>query len=156
MKVLFLDIDGVLNNGRIALARGGYPMELSERHLFDEDAITLIRRVCYLTNTQIVMSSSWRFSHTVKEFTDFLGTEVIDKTGVDWDGIRGKEIQEWLDNTEHNIEAYAIIDDDSDMLESQKANFVQTSTTEGMSFKNYEQLCSILGADPYDKLPWEK
>lgn len=40
---------------------------------------------------------------------------------------RGYEIQQWIDDHKDNIISYCIIDDDTDMLPSQKNNFVRTS-----------------------------
>ena len=48
------------------------------------------------------------------------------------DSIRGDEIQEWLD--EHpEVEKYAIIDDDDDMLPEQEENFFQTDFQTGLT-----------------------
>ena len=45
MKVLFLDIDGVLNSTKTCVAFGGYPMELHHIEAFDKAAIRLIQRL---------------------------------------------------------------------------------------------------------------
>jgi hypothetical protein len=41
---------------------------------------------------------------------------------------RGFEIQQWIDD--NNIKCYCIIDDDNDMLPSQKNNFVRTANNQ--------------------------
>jgi len=45
--------------------------------------------------------------------------------------IRGEEIKEWIDN--NNVEAYAIIDDDSDMLDEQLVSFFHVDGYYGLT-----------------------
>jgi hypothetical protein len=54
MKVLFLDIDGVLNSARTAVACRGYPMDLDGYHraMFDEVALGLTTASVILTSNQ--------------------------------------------------------------------------------------------------------
>lgn len=61
-----------------------------------------------------------------------------------WDHLdRGYEIQEYLD--EHsNISNYVIIDDDSDMLEYQMTNFLQTDFRIGLTKNDYPKIKKIL------------
>lgn len=122
MKVIFLDIDGVLcviPNGRDEFGA------LFHRHFEDN-----LKWIIGETNAKIVISSTWRLAglEEMKEMWKkrCLAGEVIDITpfsGVD--NIRGDEIQVWLDS--NDVENYVIIDDDTDFWESQLNNFVQTS-----------------------------
>jgi hypothetical protein len=143
-KVLFLDIDGVLNSHRTAYATKGFPhgFDDAQKQKFDWIAVGLIRRLCEETNTSIVLSSSWRIIHTVHECANGLDLPIFDATPR-LCGIRGDEIQEWL-NRHPEVEQYAIVDDDSDMLESQKDHFVQTSHADGLSYAGYQALHRIL------------
>lgn len=155
MKILFLDIDGVLNSSRTAVIHGtkpdgtltglGYPHDLSLKSMrkFDPIAIGLIRQLCYETNCKIVLSSTWRISFAVEECTKAFNLPFIDKTPKVLFGRRGLEIQEWLEK-HSDILKYAIVDDDSDMLESQLPYFVKVDGTEGLSYKNYQSLKEIL------------
>lgn len=61
-----------------------------------------------------------------------------------WDHLdRGYEIQEYLDN-HSNITNYVIIDDNSDMLESQMKNFLQTDLKTGLTKNDYPKIKKIL------------
>lgn len=56
---------------------------------------------------------------------------------------RGVEIKQYLD--EHpEIENHVILDDDSDMLLSQKDHFIKTDSESGISEKNVKRAIEIL------------
>lgn len=131
MKVIFLDIDGVLNvipQGHDAF--GG---------IFHSDFVDNLKRIIDETDAKIIISSSWRHSGLQKmldmwEFRNLPG-EVIGVTPdlyrfLDFEGertmVRGDEIQAVL-NIHSEITHYVILDDDTDMLKHQLGNFVQTS-----------------------------
>jgi hypothetical protein len=149
MKVIFLDIDGVLNSFRTCIATGNYPHGLDKglKH-FDWIAIRLLQRLSDSTGVVFVLSSSWRILHDYKDVGKALDLPIIDATKR-LDGPRGAEIAEWL-SRHPEVELYAILDDDSDMLDGQLACFVQTSAYEGLSWANYCRLCSILGASEFE------
>ena len=127
MKVIFLDIDGVLNlyyGGRDEYGAIFHP------HLVDN-----LRLLIEKTGAKIVISSTWRFSGLtiMKEMWEKreLPGEVIGitpnfmvhyKTTL----CRGKEIDAYLEKNK-DIERYVILDDDSDMEPHQMDNFVMTS-----------------------------
>lgn len=150
MKVLFLDIDGVLNSHRsfIAANNDAFP-DLSIRGMkkIDHVGVGLLRKMCSLTDIKIVVSSTWRMGHTVDELAKAFDLPIIDATPV-LDTIRGHEIQHWLDR-HPDVTNYAIVDDDSDMLESQLPFFVKTSHYDGVTWKNHQQMCSLLGVNEF-------
>jgi len=131
MKVIFLDIDGVLN-------------VIPKSHddfggTFHEDFVENLRQIIDETGAKIVISSSWRFSglewmQKMWQFRNLPG-DVIDVTTAFadkklnlnyWDVVRGHEIKVWLD-AHTDIENYVILDDDLDMLDEQMNNYVQCS-----------------------------
>lgn len=148
MKVLFLDIDGVLNSSRSATAFKGFPHGFgkSDMERFDMVAVNLIRRLCRVTGCRVVLSSTWRILHTVHECANGLDLPIFDATTKDG-GHRGTQIQTWLD-AHQEVTQYAIVDDDSDMLESQLPFFVRTSHADGLSYANYEALERLLTVGP--------
>jgi hypothetical protein len=153
MKVLFLDIDGVLNSARTLVARGGYPMELTGHHLdmFDTIAVGLVRSLCEKANVSVVVSSAWRITHHVDAIGRALDLPTIDRT-PSLSKTRGHEIADWL--AKHpQVTRYAIVDDDSDMLPEQLPYFVKTDGNEGLSFANYIRLCEIFSVNVYDCAP---
>lgn len=132
IKVIFLDIDGVLN-------------VIPEDHdefggTFHTRFVDNLRRIIEETGAKIVISSSWRFGglERMKKMWEFRGLpgEVIGITPDLWRNVkdedfheklkRGDEVQSWLD-THPNIENYVILDDDNDFLPNQRGNFVRTS-----------------------------
>lgn len=151
MKVLFLDIDGVLNSHRTCLAFGDFPHGVDGYHrdMFDETALRMIRRIVNVSGASVVLSSSWRLIHDYNEIGRALELPIMDRT-PSLAGIRGEEIAHWL--AEHpEVETYAIVDDDSDMLDGQLSRFVKTSYSDGLSFENAKQLAEILGINVWDK-----
>jgi len=146
MKILFLDIDGVLNSIRSAVSLGGYPWGVKEEDikLFDQVAIQLIKRLCEKTDCQIVLSSVWRLSIGHKKLAEALFLPIVDSTPcLHMSGARGQEIKAYLGN-HPEVTCYAIVDDDSDMLDEQLPYFIKTDRVNGLSYENYEQLLKLL------------
>ena len=147
MKVVFLDIDGVLNN--VASAAEGIDI-LPEK-------VILVRRLCQVTGASIVLSSSWRILFDIEFLRDLLyhtglrqrwaGDKPVEVIGVTprLDQIRGIEIQKWLDD--HQVTDYVIIDDDSDMLEIQMVNFIKTDNNIGLTSRDVDRAIEILGVE---------
>lgn len=133
MKIIFLDIDGVLNV--IPQGRDKYG-SCFHKH-FEENLKWIVKE----TNAKIVISSTWRFSgiEIMKEMwkeRDLPG-DIIDITPftsvvTDYDASfseraeRGNEIRDWL-NKNGDVEKYVILDDDNDMLREQQDFFVKCS-----------------------------
>ena len=63
---------------------------------------------------------------------------------------RGVEIQDWLENTDYDVESYVILDDDSDMLYWQKDNFVKTDTYLGLNENNVNEAINILNKKSFE------
>ena len=170
MKVIFLDIDGVLNSQRsfAALQHREKRFKTSSKDntlqyfykitmmTLDKVAVGLINRVVSETDAKIVLSSTHRkhFNNPatgeycmadIQIYLKALGIkgEVIGCTPITNKGFRGEEIKMWLG--EHpEVTKYAIIDDDSDMLEEQHDFFVHTDGADGISFADYRMLVKIL------------
>lgn len=154
MKVLFLDFDGVLNSIQYAVLmrrRGddGYG------EAFDPLAVSnLLEVLDRVPDLKIVVSSAWRLGDTVEGLRDLLSKNgipaerIIDKTAnQSQKGYeRGYEIQDWLE-AHPEVTEFAIVDDDSDMLESQKERFVHTSYMHGLIWGDALQLCRLFGVD---------
>ena len=150
MKVLFLDIDGVLNSNQYFKSKTfdnreaemGYPYS----H-FDTVAIHRLNKITDATGVKIVLSTSWRgMSDTVEVlYSVGLKGNIIGSTPY-LDLIpkarRGDEIQKWLDT--HEVEDYVILDDDPDMLDSQKDNFFQTDYKLGLTTEIANQIIEKL------------
>ena len=116
MKVIFLDIDGVLNS--IAFDRE----RTSEHGNIDETRLPLLKQILDETGALIVLSSSWR-KHWDKESSlcDNLGVEInsifgiydiaiYDKTPQLQSNDRAEEIRWWLSQNEM-VKSFVILDD---------------------------------------------
>ena len=118
-KIIFLDVDGVLNNEswviRCAEEDNYYP--LRENGLEDR-ALALLAYIVRETGASVVISSSWRrISAAMQSLLQDLAKwkiPVVGETPLISGDIRGNEIQAWLD--EHpEVERFVILDDDDDM-----------------------------------------
>ena len=116
MKLIFLDIDGVLITLKTCKHFG----------VVDPECVQQLNRITDVTGAKIVLSSCWRIGWTIHHIREKLKEwgvtgEVISKTPVDWKKERGEEIQQWLDeyyldnSNIEPIESIVIIDDDRDM-----------------------------------------
>lgn len=56
--LVFLDIDGVLNNESFLLKSGG-------AEAFDPDNVKLLNKLIKETNASVVISSAWRIGHSL-------------------------------------------------------------------------------------------
>lgn len=149
MKLIFLDVDGVLNSEeylvkehdrlghetyvRTYLKQGGIP--------FTPSCLSFLRYIIDKTNALICVSSTWRLSEDQKErlnialgaysdniigYTPYLGAEKA----------RGLEIKQFIDKLKEikcPLENYIILDDDDDMLEEQMEHFIKIDFKTGLT-----------------------
>jgi hypothetical protein len=136
MKLLFLDIDGVLNckttterwNGLIGV---------------DRRLAALFLEWLSGKDVGIVLSSTWRLYDDTKAQLSAVGLSWIGQTPK-LRAVRGHEIAQFLNETP-GVEAYAILDDCSDMLPEQLPFLVQTRHVHGLRKRNFAKLNRILG-----------
>lgn len=163
MKMLFLDIDGVLNAvgtaDRISeeeittsMRPGPYMGIAGGTGMTGMDPIliaNLNRILQAVPDVQVILSSSWRYLFSPEALTGlmkkrgFIG-QVIDSTNRASSGHRGREIEEWLGLQRSSVERYVILDDSRDMLESQMPFFVNTDYKKGLSAADAEATIRIL------------
>lgn len=159
MKILFLDIDGVLNSGAyIKRLDGDFDDPINQ---IDPAAVVRLNALTDMTRAKIVVSSTWRLAflghaEPLQSLQSCLRTygitgEVIDMTPSKPNCVRnrrGKEIQAWMDEHYSDIEKFAIIDDDSDMGKL-RSHLVLTKFEDGIQDSHVETIVEILG---YDKI----
>lgn len=168
MKVLFLDVDGVLNSKETFLRNhaeweaSGEPTKNPRSfgwpigHL-DALLISRLNTLCEKTECGIVLSSSWRIISDLKDFGSWLQMKgfayphrLIDKTPhlnlTCAENGRGMEIKDWLDkNTYRNISKYVILDDDSeDIVNVHPKNLVHTDFVKGLTEEKVQEAIAIL------------
>lgn len=157
MKVVFLDIDGVLNSNDWYVKTR--EIDGQDSGDIDPEAIKLVNQIIEKTGAKVIMSSSWRVAYDsscarlyekglipniiigkTPNFTHFCPSDSIRETLC-----RGNEIKYILDT--ENITQYVILDDDQDMLYSQKDNFIHIDFMHGITKENVEQAIKILNND---------
>lgn len=140
MKVLFLDIDGVLNNEttkeRVGFGRFKGFIGLDKRLL------ALYLNWIKDKPIEVVISSTWRLDKDQLTAMAFNGLRWLDITPNM--GYRGKEIEAWLNAKGAQVEAYGILDDIQQFYPYQHPHFVQTSYIHGLRPKNLKKLEGIL------------
>ena len=112
MKVIFLDIDGILNSDTYMEKQLDNSSEGIESEI-DPATLILLKKAVDTTGAKIILSSSWRIMRKYNELEKFLmkfGISLSGKTPY-VDGKRGLEIKQYLSENE-NIEQYLILDDE--------------------------------------------
>lgn len=110
MKVLFLDIDGVVNCKTTKQRHRGFIG-------IDPYMAFLVGRIVESTGAEVVLSSSWRHFDDGRKEVEKQVVKCLDITPT-IDGIRGDEVAAWLrDHPE--VKKYAILDDNSDFRPDQ-------------------------------------
>lgn len=152
-KVLFLDIDGVLNNGQWASGMHEQGVDVYKEHLLEERALALLQRIIYGSGTDIVVTSSWR--HDAAAYQKLLEQlsryrmkphSTLQGPGTD----RGQEIHQWL--SEHpGIEAFVILDDDDDVGEYRE-QLIKTNPDRGLTSRDVSRCLHLLNKSS-DSMP---
>ncbi|AAQ17744.1 hypothetical protein Aeh1ORF083c [Aeromonas phage Aeh1] len=140
-RVMFLDVDGVFHSDSSYLKYG---------QMVDIGAVKLLSKLIVDYNLKVVYSSTWRLGCDAQMVKDQLAMagfppdclhedfKTRDLVGEN----RGELIQEWL-NKHQECENYVIVDDDDDMLESQKEHFIHVDSVNGFTAKDYYRARSV-------------
>ena len=155
MKVIFLDIDGVLNTPSSESRCGEYIG-------IDDEKVEKLKKIVEKTKAEIVLISTWkkywRKEEKLKPLQDYSATyldeklakqglKAIDKTKDKSDGrylSRGESILEYV--YRNNVENYIILDDcqfDYDGCDLTD-NYIKTNQIEGLSEQQVKVACETL------------
>lgn len=144
--VIFLDIDGVLNN---VSCMG------EDIHILPEK-VKLLDQIQRATKADIVISSSWRKLHPLETIREILWCAglvnahhcVIGVTPSLYEigTIRGNEIDAWMDENlfDPTETSYLILDDDSDFDEDQRTRHLHTSNECGLRHRDVQDAINCL------------
>lgn len=164
-KVIFLDIDGVLNTKYWYRQMDRNTPKDEYGYTFDPDSVANLVKIIEKTGAEIVISSSWKLmglSELRKMWKDRkLPGEIIDITpdymddelllnadlndaDLDHLDIRGYEINGWLTLHGKDVSHYVIIDDMDDILTEQRSHLIQTDPDVGITKDDVEKAISLL------------
>lgn len=161
-KVLFLDIDGVLNSN---FWNDSHRAEISDGTLIDAGKIKLLSHLIKETGAEIILHSGWRFWFDTKlkplrteaaKLTELLAKENLYISGMTPDLtteeirrtkkfslVKADEILLWIGL--HNSVARWVVLDDLDLHNEQiKRHQVKTDPTIGLTLENVKQAIKIL------------
>lgn len=139
MKIIFLDIDGVLNQND---------------HGIREEKVAILNDLIKATDARIVVSSSWRIGQNMETMTHIMQSagirgEVIGMTPVhDWTTFKGRghEIREWMERYAVNPDDVVILDDHDDMCRLFD-RLVKTDGSVGLTVPKAREAAWLLGGD---------
>ena len=151
MKVIFLDIDGVLNSRAYDRKRNW-----DEQTNIDETRLPLVKRIVDETGAKIILSSTWREhwnddpklcgddgNYINKTFAKF-GLEIYGKTpDLGITAERPDEIRAWLNGATETVESFVIIDDYRYAWSELADRFVKTNPNFGLGLEEDHVLKAI-------------
>lgn len=159
MKVLFLDIDGVLNSHqsiRAQFRRGGKCASGRDMPFCEISCSNLDEILARIPDLHIVVSSTWRIGRTLEELkkdlrgTGIAATRIIGMTpsGRMSYRARGNEIQEYMDDLVADgweaVTQFVIVDDNSDMVHLAD-HLVQTDGRMGLMWDKAVEIMKRFG-----------
>lgn len=150
MKIIFLDIDGVLNSGKTVVRSPQGYIGIAD------NLVTKLRKIVKATGANIVLSSSWRESFLkqdldgkyLKRKLGYKGLKIFSTTELPQHSDRGLEICHWLENNRNlGITHFCILDDEFiQIFDYHKLTpyLVHTDCTEGLTAELVKKAISIL------------
>jgi hypothetical protein len=162
-KVIFLDIDGVLNTKWWYTQMDRNTPKDKYGYAFDPRSVANLQKIVDVTGADIVISSSWK-SFGLSELEEMwqdrglpgkligitpnsVSDEMLlnaDLDHIELFHIRGMEIKEWLDKHGKKVSHYVIIDDMDNFLPDQQPYFVQTNPEVGITEEDKDIIVTIL------------
>lgn len=141
MKIILLDLDGVLVNRAAQRARR---LDPQRGPAADPAAVAALNHIVQATGAQIVVTSTWREEYSLAELRELLTRwgvmgAVIGQTPLGQ--TRSGEIQAWLET--QPVERFVILDDHPGM-DALQSNLVHTETEAGLTMREAEMAIALL------------
>jgi hypothetical protein len=157
MKVIFLDIDGVLNSEEF--------LKNNQSEMIDRNNVSILKSVIDKTGAVIVMSSGWRlwfddnmmprdgysqclhdilYEFDIKLFdkTPDFSTEEI-RTKKTFSKVKAKEIIAWLSDHE-TVDKYVVLDDLNLQNEEINSHLVRTNAQVGITEDDAKRVIDMI------------
>jgi hypothetical protein len=153
MKIVFLDIDGVLNDSSFNPA--------AESSSLQAPLVARLNRILRATGAKVVLSSSWRYlildrAMTIQGFEYLLRTHGLDRgclighTGADeveeTGGDRARQIRRWLAGNQA-VTAWVVLDDGAVDLGADSWRHVRPRREVGLTDDDATRTIAILDQD---------
>jgi len=157
MKVIFLDIDGVLNSEMLK--------DKNENEKIDINAVKLLKNLMDQSGAVVVLSTGWRLWFDDNMATDDVDAKniynILSQYGIDIYGktpdfstdeirirrtfseVKAKEIVAWLEN-HYDVEKYVILDDLDLKNDQINANLIQINGNIGITEEDVKHAMAIL------------
>ena len=127
MKIIFLDIDGVLNCDKTPNPRK-FP------YVVDKKLLARLHGLLERTKARVVLSSSWRCDPVGLLAAKHWGVPFIDVCPDKPKSPRGKEMQQWF--ADHpRVTRFAVIDDEDDELDDLPVSALQRNRADARDRK---------------------
>lgn len=152
MRVIFLDIDGVLNSEEWDryVQSFTYGARFNSGYLLSQEMILRLQNVVFQTNAEIVLTSSWRANEramdALRRQLSLYHLSIRDSTVSYAYGNRADEVKLWIES-HSNVTSYAIVDDYDDGFSNDEVlvtHFVQTTFAQGLTSEKAEKIVEIL------------
>ena len=144
MNIIFLDIDGVLNSHRKLkeVYERTHKPHSGYNYPFDEICLSNLKVLVELTNSKLVITSSWRKDKKgIYKIIEALKEYELDQHIIGYTPIlnkpRGIEIQEYLKHLDYQPN-FIILDDDTDM-DNLIDYLIKTNIKVGLTKENVEE-----------------
>lgn len=138
MKIIFLDIDGVL-----------IPYGQRDNRVLDEKCVWRLKEIIAATGADVVLSSSWRIGTVREVITKMLGewmVEILDVTPTEG-RYRGHQIQLWLQQNKYR-DQYLILDDEvGSFPDNLLRHAIVVDPYNGLTDADVDRAIEMLGAD---------
>ncbi len=161
-KIIFLDIDGVLNSN---FWNGEHQREISDGTLIDLEKVKLLRQIIDKTDAKIVLHSGWRFWFDsdakpirkealrlvgmleqeklgIYDVTPDFSTEEIKRTRK-FSLVKASEILAWVE-AHPEVSSWIVLDDLDLHSEEIEKHQIKTNQETGLTQENVEQAIRLL------------
>ena len=133
MRVIFTDIDGVLNT--------------HWKTKWSKSAILIYNQICQEYDLKPVITSTWRINHTKEQLQKIFDDQGIEVEIYDYtphldQKDRGLEIKEWLNN--NKVDNYVVIDDIVHNITPHVDNVIKVRNWVGLTTEEYIEIRKIL------------
>jgi hypothetical protein len=148
VKVIFLDIDGVMITGTYRVRSNTYT-----GYAFDPSCVAYLNEILDLTGASIVVTSTWRVGRSLQQLQQLfkengISRGVAGQTPVIEYGTRGQEIYQYIHesrlDSEHEVKRFIILDDNDVMSEHLSPFFIRTEWSKGIDHRVKNRVLDLL------------